>query len=105
MAPRRGHAETLDWTSLLGFALLHSVPWGLAVTASGWLPRSQALACLLAVAVSAAVSLAAHDSIARVANPGAGFLAAALVALGVLGHRLLVDRRRPDGVTAGTTPR
>lgn len=88
-----GRAETTDATSLVGYALLHSVPWGAAVLVSGWLRRPVALACLATTVGSALVCLLTRTPFDRVAHPVLGFGLAALAGAYVLVRRL--DRSQP----------
>jgi len=52
-----GRSELMDLTSLGAFALIYSLPWGLAVMLSGWLARPAASGALVAVLVSIGLAL------------------------------------------------
>jgi len=74
-----GNADTTDLTSLGAYALLYSLPWGVAIGSSGWLDRVGALAVAGAVAGSAVACLASHTMM-WVSNPVAGFLPVVVLA-------------------------
>jgi hypothetical protein len=81
-----------DATSLVAYALIYSLPWGVAVALSGWTARPTALTGLLAVSASAALASNGEPMIDLVLGHQAQhrpFAIAAAVALAVAGLRLV----------------
>jgi hypothetical protein len=68
-----GDAHAMGLRSLTAYALLYSLPWGVAIAASGWLNRIGAMTAFTTVAVCAAAAGGSHK-VLWVAHPARGFL-------------------------------
>jgi hypothetical protein len=68
-----GDAYAMGLRHLTAYALLYSLPWGVAIAASGWLNRVGATTALTTVAVCAAAAVGSHY-VLWVEHPARGFL-------------------------------
>lgn len=90
----RTDPETMDLSSLGAFALMYGLPWGVAVIASAWLPRSTALAVLVAV-LGSTVLVAATTPMADIVftSVGTAFVPATVAVGALLAVRALSGQR------------
>lgn len=90
-----GGSETTDLTSIGAYALLYSLPWGVAVVGTAWMGKTQATAVLATVALSAGLLLLpARLNVVDIRNAIAGSLVV-LIAAGLVGLvRVLRGRGR-----------
>jgi hypothetical protein len=87
--------ETMDLNSLGAFALMYGLPWGAAVIVSAWLPRSAALAVLVAV-LGSTVLVAATTPMADIVftSVGTAFVPATMAVASLVALRVLSGQGR-----------
>ncbi len=86
-----GRPELMDLTSLGAFALIYSLPWGLAAMLSGWLARPAATGALAAVLVSMGLALRGPQMASLVfSNPTPAFVGALFATCVALAVRVRV---------------
>jgi hypothetical protein len=89
-----GGTETTDLTSIGAYAILYSLPWGVALIGTAWLGKIPASATLATIALGAGIILTpSRSNVVDVRNTIAGLLIV-LIAAGLVGLRILGERRR-----------